>query len=239
MNQLDTEIDDETSAEAAADSPKLPFWQRPLLFGYSLPWVAGAVIILGAAGWYLMGAPLPSGTPSQQEFDAVENSTQQYSAVPSVEHQENTMHVQAVAPAPTSEMANFASDLRDELNSRDKTTKDSLKVLQDSIASLSAAIKRDEAFAQETREKLIALQTQLSSSTKKEQTKSPSKKNGNKRSTNPTSGMKIVSLESGMAWIRWQDSTWAVREGDLLGKVTITRIDPTTRSVTTSGGTLH
>ncbi|MGS6327033.1 conjugal transfer protein TraP, partial [Enterobacter hormaechei] len=53
------------------------------------------------------------------------------------------------------------------------------------------------------------------------------------------SGMKIMSLESGMAWIKWQGSTWSVREGDTLGKVTIRQIDPATRSVVTTGGTLR
>ncbi|SYX53122.1 Uncharacterised protein (plasmid) [Escherichia coli] len=28
--------------------------------------------------------------------------------------------------------------------------------------------------------------------------------------------MKIMSMETGMAWIRWQGSTWAVREGQTL-----------------------
>ncbi len=27
-----------------------------------------------------------------------------------------------------------------------------------------------------------------------------------------------MSMETGMAWIRWQGSTWAVREGQTLGK---------------------
>ncbi|EDS6807071.1 conjugal transfer protein TraP [Salmonella enterica subsp. enterica serovar Legon] len=242
MNQIDTDIDDETSTEQVTDSAKLSFWQRPLLLGYSLPWVTGVVIILGAAGWYLMGAPLPSGTPSQQEFDAIENASQQYAIEPPVEHQADSMNTPAATPAPTSEIAGLASDVRDELNARDKVTKESLRALQDSITQLSDAIKKDEAFARETREKLIAIQTQLSAAQPKQAAVYPTKKNGNvsnKRNASPTAGMKIVSLERGMAWIRWQDSTWAVREGEELGKVIITRIDPSTRSVVTSGGTLH
>ena len=42
-----------------------------------------------------------------------------------------------------------------------------------------------------------------------------------------------------MAWIKWQGSTWAVREGDALGNVTIRRIDPASRTVVTSGGSLR
>ncbi len=48
-----------------------------------------------------------------------------------------------------------------------------------------------------------------------------------------------MSMENGMAWIRWQGSTWAVREGDKLGKIIITRIDPDSRTIITSGGTLR
>ncbi|MFP1453779.1 hypothetical protein ACLB1N_35465 [Escherichia coli] len=38
---------------------------------------------------------------------------------------------------------------------------------------------------------------------------------------------------------RWQGSAWAVREGDSLGNITITRIDPSSRAVITSAGTLR
>ncbi|EFC1661652.1 conjugal transfer protein TraP, partial [Escherichia coli] len=38
---------------------------------------------------------------------------------------------------------------------------------------------------------------------------------------------------------RWQGSTWAVREGQTLGNVVIQRIDPTTRTIITSAGTLR
>ena len=55
----------------------------------------------------------------------------------------------------------------------------------------------------------------------------------------PLQGMKIMSVEKGMAWIRWQGSAWAVREGDSLGNITITRIDPSSRAVITSAGTLR
>ncbi len=48
-----------------------------------------------------------------------------------------------------------------------------------------------------------------------------------------------MSMETGMVWIRWQGSTWAVREGQTLGNVVIQRIDPTTRTIITSAGTLR
>lgn len=55
----------------------------------------------------------------------------------------------------------------------------------------------------------------------------------------PVAGMHIVALDAGMAWIKWQDSTWSVRPGDRLGRVTITAIHPDTQTVDTTGGTVR
>lgn len=47
-----------------------------------------------------------------------------------------------------------------------------------------------------------------------------------------------MSMETGMARIRWQGST-GLSEGQTLGNVVIQRIDPTTRTIITSAGTLR
>lgn len=134
------------------------------------------------------------------------------------------------------------TDIRDELNARDSRINDTLGTLKDSVSQISEAIKRDEAYAVETRnqlmaltQRLAALESRLAAST----VATPKSSSGKRQAASPVAGMKVVSLENGMAWIKWQGSTWAVREGDTLGKVTVSRIDPASRSVTTSGGTLR
>ena len=53
------------------------------------------------------------------------------------------------------------------------------------------------------------------------------------------SGMKLESVQDGMAWIRWQGRTWAVQSGDSLGGLTVREVNTAERSVATSAGVLH
>ncbi|MDA6191342.1 conjugal transfer protein TraP, partial [Escherichia coli] len=107
-----------------------------------------------------------------------------------------------------------------------------LNMLHDSINKLGEAIKKDEEYAQETRRQLDDIRSRLNGiMTQKSVTESSSTPHPAKKKTSSVlNGMKIMSMETGMAWIRWQGSTWAVREGQTLGNVVIQRIDPTTES---------
>ena len=128
-------------------------------------------------------------------------------------------------------MSQLARDVKTELDNRDEKIQATLNMLHDSINKLGEAIKKDEEYAQETRRQLDDIRSRLNGiMTQKSVTES---------SSTPHPAMKIMSMETGMAWIRWQGSTWAVREGQTLGNVVIQRIDPTTRTIITSAGTLR
>ncbi len=116
-----------------------------------------------------------------------------------------------------------------------------LTMLKDSITTLSNAIQKDEAWAQETRQLLEETRKQVHTLQMQGALPAPTGNNRQPAKTlpSPLQGMKIMSVEKGMAWIRWQGSAWAVREGDSLGNITITRIDPSSRAVITSAGTLR
>lgn len=236
---------------------KQPFWKRELLFGYSLPWLLGVALLAVASLGYLYGPSLSfmNGTPSAGSFSEVENtldgagedntftSPQEppSAPVPVAEPQA------AVPSLPGSRADNQAmmTDIRDELNARDKKLNDNLTGLKDSVTRLSEAIRRDEAYAIETRNQLAELTRQLAVLEARQSKGDVAKPTahtasaGKRQSASPVSGMKVMSLENGMAWIKWQGSTWAVREGDTLGNVTIRRIDPANRTVVTSGGSLR
>ncbi len=124
---------------------------------------------------------------------------------------------------------------------RDEKIQATLNMLHDSINKLGEAIKKDEEYAQETRRQLDDIRSHLNGMmTQKSVTESSSTPHPAKKKTSSVlNGMKIMSMETGMAWIRWQGSTWAVREGQTLGNVVIQRIDPTTRTIITSAGTLR
>ncbi|WP_302476654.1 conjugal transfer protein TraP [Candidatus Hamiltonella defensa] len=58
------------------------------------------------------------------------------------------------------------------------------------------------------------------------------------RPSSGTAGYHLHSLSQGMAWIAYQGSTYAVREGDTLGKIKIHQIDTAKRQIDTSAGVI-
>lgn len=238
----------EADAFGEEQTDKVPFWKREILFGYSLPWILGGVLLLAAGGWFIFGTSHGDGTnkPSDAEFSEVENTLGQSTG--DVPHRESpVMTSSSTVPtlSPASDPADnleMMKDIRDELNAREERINASIQVLQKSINQLSDAIKRDEAYAVETRNQVVAITEKMAGlETRHESTPVRNAKAAitKRKPSSPVAGMTVVSLENGMAWIKWQGSTWAVREGDQLGKVTINRIDPATRSISTTGGVLH
>lgn len=59
------------------------------------------------------------------------------------------------------------------------------------------------------------------------------------RSASPLSGVKINSLYPGLAWVTWQDSSWALRPGDQFAGTTILSIDEQKREIVTSAGVIR
>lgn len=241
-------LDDEDDFGGPDPSEKKPFWKRELLFGYSLPWLIGVGLLALASFWYLFGPSLSftSNTPSDSSFSEVENtleSTQHSMTTPAPRETTALPATQSVPPVSQSDPTTMMTDIRDELNDRDRKLNDSLAALKDSVTRLSDAIKRDEAYALETRNQLTELTRKLTlletRAPAAEVSRSATGTTIKRQPASAVSGMKIMSLESGMAWIKWQGSTWSVREGDTLGKVTVRQIDPVTRSVVTTGGTLR
>lgn len=247
VDELQDEVPDFGEAEPGE---KKPLWKRELLFGYSLPWLLGAALMVLGGIVYLYGPSLSfiSPTPSDSAFSEVENTLNGTSPAPSGTQQgissppPLTAQVAPPAqPAMHSDTITMMSDIRDELNARDSKMNDSLLSLKDSVTRLSDAIKRDEAYALESRNLLNQLNQRLTALEAKQAPTAVTKSGTvtKRQSMNPISGMQVMSLENGMAWIKWQGSTWAVREGDTLGKVTIRRIDPASRTVVTTGGSLR
>ena len=241
-------------------SEKQPLWKRELLFGYSLPWILGVALLALAGFGYLYGPSLISNTPSESSFSEVENTLDGADAGYGGTHGVSSGPVSTpagaplpppvapslpAAPAAPSDTRTLMADIRDELNARDKTLDGTLSALKSSVEQLSEAIRRDEAYALETRNQLTELTRRLTMLEARPSVGEAAKSVAHPASTtrrqpaSPVSGMKLMSLEKGMAWVKWQGSSWSIREGDVLGKVTIRQIDPVSRTVVTSGGTLR
>ncbi|WP_174891516.1 conjugal transfer protein TraP [Candidatus Hamiltonella defensa] len=70
------------------------------------------------------------------------------------------------------------------------------------------------------------------------QKKAPQLNQKRHRPSSGTAGYHLHSLSQGMAWIAYKGSTYAVREGDTLGKLNIHKIDATKRQIDTSAGVI-
>lgn len=247
VNDTDNTDDDAGSFGEETTIP-LPLWKRPV-WGLSPAFLAGCVVMIAAAAWYLF-LRAPAGQAASASDDAFSTmpawQTSSTTPVPTSSPPPPVTATPQVVPAGTGagagvdDMNRLAEDLKSELDNRDAKLRGTLNMLQDSISTLSDAIRKDEAYAQETRRMVSDLQTQFSGLSAREAAENVAPATAPKKKTvSPVSGMKIMSMENGMAWVRWKDSTWAVREGDTLGRVTVTRIDPASRTVTTTGGTLR
>lgn len=248
MENKVNDTDDDAGSFGEETTVPLPVWKRPV-WGLSPAFLAGCVVMIAAAAWYLF-LRAPAGQPASASDDAFSTMPAwQTSSTPPVPASSPPPPVTATpqvvpagagAGAGVDDMNRLAEDLKSELDNRDAKLQGTLNMLQNSISTLSDAIRKDEAYAQETRSMVSDLQTQFSGLSAREASENVAPATAPKKKTvSPVSGMKIMSMETGMAWIRWKGSTWAVREGDTLGRVTITRIDPASRTVTTTGGTLR
>ncbi|EDJ8986996.1 conjugal transfer protein TraP [Salmonella enterica subsp. diarizonae] len=246
MENKVNDTDDDAGSFGEETTVPLPVWKRPV-WGLSPAFLAGCVVMIVAAAWYLF-LRAPAGQPASASDDAFSTiPAWQTSSTPPVPASSppppvtaTPQVVPASAGAGVDDMNRLAEDLKSELDNRDAKLQGTLNMLQNSISTLSDAIRKDEAYAQETRRMVSDLQTQFSGLSAREASENVAPATAPKKKTvSPVSGMKIMSMETGMAWIRWKGSTWAVREGDTLGRVTITRIDPASRTVTTTGGTLR
>ncbi|EBB8133968.1 conjugal transfer protein TraP [Salmonella enterica] len=230
---------DETGSFGETDEVRLPVWKRPV-WGISPTMWGFCTILLLAAIWYLFLNTPTAGQQSDPPFNDMNNNMQTWQSPAS-----STSPVMATdlpqPPASASDMNQLTRDLKTELDNRDEKIQGTLNMLRDSINKLSEAIKKDEDYAQETRHQLDEIRTRLNGVINQKTTAETASVSHSpvKKAPSPVAAMKIMSMENGMAWICWQGSTWAVREGDKLGKVIITRIDPGSRTIITSGGTLR
>lgn len=237
----------QTAPVPPAASPPAPPEQgiltRPLLMGYSLPWLAGIVLVLAGVGWYLFW-------PSSSSQDASQRAFGQDGGLESVQRPAAAPVNPAAAPAPlqtgglsvpasVSVPDDMASALR-ESREFEAANREAITRLSDTVRAqtkaLAALQHQLDGVAQENA-RLGNLVTVLAARPAPEVTGSAS--SGRKGTRSALAGMRLESLQDGMAWVSWQGRTWAVASGDRLGGVTVRDINPSERSVTTSAGVLR
>lgn len=241
MSEFDQKANDagpgtlaQPATPASPVAPSRPgLLQRKLLFGLSLPWLAGAVLLLLASGWYLFA---PDGEPdvNQLAFGAADTVNVAGSPAPA---QQPSAFAESVPSSPD------LSHVQDEVAGMVKGAKDYAMANRQAITLLADTVKAQGATLVSLNGQIADLKAQLSEALTRQavlEAAAPAAVTPRKappRRT-PLSGMTLISIQDGMAWVRWQGKTWAVKSGDRLGEVAITAINAADRQVQTSAGIL-
>ncbi|HHU7258406.1 TPA: conjugal transfer protein TraP [Escherichia coli] len=185
-------------------------------------------------------------TLTPEETTAADTALRTAHTQPRAMAMDNNQPGEAVPPTGGTDLQALTRALKEEMDQRTDALQSQITKLSGGVAGLSDALRKDEDALRNLMTRVQALeaavrQTTTAPRTAAQPAQATDTAPASRRTTvhSAISGMRIVSMDSGMAWIRWKDSTWSVRQGDRLGSVTITGIDPAERTVTTTGGVIH
>lgn len=232
-----------------AASPPAPqqqsFLTRPLLLGYSLPWLAGIGLVLGGIAWYVF---LPSGSSqdaSQRAFgqdaglEAVQPASVASAPAPL---QTGGLSVPAAALSlaePAGSVPDDVVKLIREGREFEAANREAITRLSDTVRAQTKALATLQQQLTGIAQENARLGNQLTVLAARPYSEVGGHAAGKRATRSALTGMRLESLQEGMAWVSWQGRTWAVQAGDTLGGVTVRDVNASERSVTTSAGVLR
>lgn len=203
---------------------------RKLWLGLTLPWLAGAVLTVVLSGAYLFA---PYGTHDERGEDAFDDAERGRLSIASGSPAGGTDAVQWQHEVATmvGGVRTFAETNRAAISRLAET----VKTHTTSLATL-VAMKQQLADLQAQNSQLAVRLSVLEAHPVTGGAQANDRVTSRPRSA--LAGMRLDAVQHGMAWVYWQGKTWAVKAGDRLGNVTITRIDAERREVSTNAGVL-
>lgn len=228
-----------------------PWWSRELILGLSLPWIVGILLILAAGIWYLFG-PAPTPKINALAFGDAADTSSRRSPAPASPSAPAAFE-QFGQGASSSEPAGAGlTSIQDEvarmvggMRSYEEATRTAVERLSETVKSqgvlmgkLQAQVSELQAVNAVLSGRLDTLGQRPGNTVAQPSARSYPSKPAPKISS-PVADMHLSAIQNGMAWVRWQDKTWAVQVGDSLGSVRITGIDAPDRQVRTSAGTIQ
>ncbi|WP_254302960.1 conjugal transfer protein TraP [Rahnella sp. BCC 1045] len=226
-----------------APKPAGSILTRPLIFGQSLPWLAGIVIVLAVAAWYFFW-PSSSVPDTGQLAFGQPAGMRAVAPASSIPLQTGGLHVPGAAPSEgiaggtvPEEVVKMIRDGRD----FEAANREAISRLSDTVRAQSAAL----AALQKQSENQVAENATLANRLTVLEARAPaaptSSVNTKHRSVRrpALAGMQLEGVQDGMAWVKWQGQTWAVQPGQQLGSLTVIEVNADNREVVTSGGVLR
>lgn len=217
---------------------QLEWLTKPLVLGLSPPWLVGVLVVVLAAGWFLF-APGKSTAINQLAFDG--GAMQPVAADPNPQ----TGRVAANAGFEMSEPPPGVMEAVGAVRSHSEANRTAIermvenyKIEAKNTANLQQQVGELQAQISLLSGRLSAVEGRPGAAAAVH-AKAGSKPKAEVSQSSPISGMRLSAVQTGMAWIYWQNQTWAVQVGDSVGSVTVTGIDASSRQVRTTAGTIE
>lgn len=214
--------------------------KRPIIVGQSIPWLALYAVIVIAAGWYLFA---PESQPNANRLAFGSQDLQPTAQPRSISFD---TPVSANVPAPMyqgtdlSQMQDQVAAMVAGVRTYSEGNRDAITQLAASVKTLSENQTRMQQQMEELQAKLALSSAPVAATPARQVVRAVARQPASTSAApGPLSGMHLSAVQNGMAWVLWQDKTWAVEVGDTVGPVTVTGIDASSRLVHTSAGTLQ
>lgn len=210
--------------------------KRPLLFGQSIPWIGLYVLIIFATVWWLF---VPASAPNVNKLAFGDQDLQP--ASPSLSFAPTAQA--SPSDAQLGQIQDQVAAMVGGVRSHSEANRVAIEQLVETVKTLidgEAKLKQQVSELQAQ----VALSSAQRSAVLVKPTRNSATNKSNKpatstdRTVTPLDGMHRVAVQNGMAWVFYQDKTWAVQVGDTLGPVTVTGIDAKAQQVRTSAGIL-
>lgn len=235
-SQLSDDIDVPVPQHRENSGVRYLLLERKYFLGLTGPWLLGFGVLLIVMAWYLIGSTQPA-KQNVNDLAGFDNTTSSAPASPASQTQSNTL------PNAPAQSSGGDAQIRDDVAKMVNGVRDYSQANRTAIQRLSDAVKALSQEVANQQQITGQYQTQIASLNARIAELEANRVNGvtPHRITHrsPTSGMRLNAVEDGMAWILWNGKTWAVKEGDQLGNVTVTQIDAPDRQVFTSAGVIR
>ncbi|MHA6678686.1 conjugal transfer protein TraP [Enterobacter cloacae] len=242
MSEFETVTEDPTPATPPPSPPpakkKQSILTRPLFMGQSLPWLAGGAATIAFAAWFLFWSS-PSPDDASQLAFGQSSGLQPVTASDPAPLQTGGLsvpeNVQGSGNVPE-DVVKLIKDGRE----FEAANREAISRLSDTVRAQSAAL----AALQGRMDGLAAENSRMANRVtilEARQTAAPSAHTSGTKTARRSalSGMRLEGVQDGMAWVNWQNRTWAVQAGERLGVVTVLDVNVADRSVMTSAGELR
>lgn len=214
--------------------------KRPIVMGQSIPWLTLYALILIAAGVFIF-RPDPAASINGRAFGSqdLQSAPLSFDTASSAPASSSSSMAQAASASSLAQMQNEVAGMVAGVRSYSEANRE---VITKVAESLKITIENQHQLQQQMDElqAKVALSSVQVTSPAKPVAKTAARQPARMADVpGPLSGMHLSAVQNGMAWVQWQDKTWAIEVGDTLGPVTVTGIDAPSRQVHTSAGTLQ